>query len=221
MKLNNMKKFLVTFVFVISNIVSIRPALACGSGESFIASMCVFAGNFAPRSYALAQGQLLAISQNSALFALLGTTYGGDGRTTFALPDTRGRVVIGAGNGPGLSNYNVGQKSGSETVTLSTAQMPSHTHTATTTTTGTATAHSNSSGNTDTPSGNVWSRKPRDSIYSSSAPDVTMNANAIFLSLSSATSVSNTGGSTAHENRMPYIAMNWIITLQGIFPSRN
>jgi len=220
---NKMARFLVvvSMVMVMGGLTNVRLAMACGSGESFLASMCVFAGNFAPRGYAFAQGQLLSISQNTALFSLLGTIYGGDGRTTFALPDTRGRVVIGAGSGPGLSSYKLGARGGVERVTLSTAQMPSHTHVATTTATGSAIAHANASGNVDTPSGNVWSRVARDNIYSSSTPDVTMSAAAITMSISSSTTNANTGGGLSHENRMPYIAMNWIIVLQGIFPSRN
>ena len=197
--------------------IGIKPAMACGGMDSMLATMCVFAGNFAPRGYALAQGQLLSIAQNTAVFSLLGTTYGGDGRTSFGLPDTRGRALIGAGHGPGLSNYPLGAKGGVETVNLTVAQMPSHTHSASTTVT--ATANANSRGNTDNPSGAVWARKARDADYSSSAPNVSMSAAAI--SASANTSVSNTGGSQAHENRMPYIAMNWIITLQGTFPSRN
>ena len=189
------------------------PAVACGSSQSFLASMCVFACNFAPRSYALAQGQLLAINNNQARFSLLGTMYGGDGQTTFGLPDTRGRSVIGAGNGPGLSNYQIGQEGGLETVTLSVVQMPSHNHAATTT----ATAHGNSAGNKTNPDGNVWAQKGRTNIYSNQAPNVTMNAAAITAT----TTVSNTGGSQAHENRAPYLVMNWIITTQGIYPSRN
>ena len=206
---------------MVSATVNIKQAKACGGSESYLASMCVFAGNFAPRNYAFAHGQLLAISQNTALFSLLGTIYGGDGRTTFALPDTRGRALIGAGRGPGLSDYRIGQRGGVETVTLTVNQMPSHTHTATTNVTGTATLHANSSGNADSPSGNVPARKPRDSIYSSSAPDVTMSPSAISLSLNANTTVTNTGGSQAHENRMPYIVVNWIITIQGLFPSRS
>lgn len=210
-----------SMAFVISGAINIKPAMACGSSQSYLATMCVFASNFAPRNYAFAHGQLLAISSNTALFSLLGTTYGGDGRTTFALPDTRGRALIGAGQGPGLSNYRLGQKGGVETVTLTTAQMPSHTHTATTNVTGTATAHANSRGNTDNPNGTVWARAPRDNDYSSAAPDVTISASAISLALSGTTTNGNTGGSQAHENRMPYISVNWIITIQGLFPSRS
>lgn len=205
---------------LMSTMAWVNPAAACSS-EPYIGSMCVFSGNFAIRGYAMTNGQLLAISSNTALFSLLGTTYGGDGRTTFALPDTRGRSLIGFGNGPGLSSYLLGQKGGVETVTLSVAQMPSHNHTATTTVNATATANAKSLGNTDNPSGNVWARKGRDNIYSNQAPDVTMDAAAISVSATGNTTVNNTGGSQAHENRSPYIAMNWLIALTGIFPSRN
>jgi len=188
---------------VLSVTFQVKPAQACAANP-FLAGMCVFAGNFAPRGWALAQGQLLDISSNTAVFALVGTIYGGDGRTDFALPDTRGRAVIGAGQGPGLSNYRVGQKGGLETVILSTAQMPSHNHSV-------APSALSGQGNSDTPTGKVPARVPRQSLYSSAAPDVSMRA----------TTSSNTGGSQAHENRPPFIAMNWIIALQGTFPSRN
>jgi len=201
--------------------INIKQAKACGGNDSYLATMCVFAGNFAPRGYAFAQGQLLPISSNTALFSLLGTIYGGDGRTTFALPDTRGRALIGAGRGPGLSNYPLGHKGGVETVTLSVNQMPSHSHAASTTVSGDATLHASSAGNSDNPANNVLARKPRDSIYSSNAPDVSMSTSAISLALTGNTSVGNTGGSRAHENRMPYISVNWIITIQGVFPSRS
>jgi len=206
---------------MVSATVNIKQAKACGGSESYLASMCVFAGNFAPRNYAFAHGQLLAISQNTALFSLLGTIYGGDGRTSFGLPDARGRALIGAGQGPGLSSYPIGHRGGVETVTLSVNQMPSHTHTASTNVAGDASLHAGSRGNTDNPSGNVLARKARDSIYSSSAPDVTMSPSAISLSLNANTTLGNTGASHAHENRMPYLAVNWIITLQGLYPSRN
>src|SRR5687767_4659649 len=103
--------------------------------EPFIAQITLFAGNFAPRGWAFCQGQILSIAQNTALFSLLGTTYGGDGQTTFALPDLRGRVPVGTGQGPGLSPYQAGQKSGVENTTLLSTQMPAHVHTANTTVT--------------------------------------------------------------------------------------
>ena len=197
------------------------PAQACGGSDPFIASMCVFAGNFAPRGYAFTHGQLLPIAQNTALFSLVGTIYGGDGRTSFGLPDTRGRSVIGAGNGAGLSNYQIGQRGGAETVVLSTLQMPAHSHTASTTVTATATAHANNAGNKTSPDGNVWAQKGRTNIYSDQAPDVTMSADAVSVDASGVTTITNTGGNQSHENRPPYIAMNWVIALVGTYPSRN
>ncbi|SEQ94487.1 Microcystin-dependent protein [Nitrosomonas sp. Nm51] len=178
---------------------------ACSS-DPMLGSMCVFAGNFAPRKWALANGQLMSISENQALFSLLGTTYGGDGRTTFALPDTRGRAIIGAGHGTGLSNYTLGAKGGAETVTLTQPQLP--------VITPTATVHAQSGNvSTGSPGNNVWATDGRQNLYSNVAPDVTMNPGAV--------TVNPFGGGESHENRPPYIAMNWIIALQGEYPSRN
>lgn len=188
-------------------------AAACGT-DAYIGSMCIFAGNFDIRNNALAHGQLLSIAQNTALFSILGTTYGGDGRTTFALPDTRGRVVVGFGQGPGLSNYQLGQMGGAESAALTVSNLPPHSHTASTTATarGTATA-----GNADGPGGNSWAAKARGAQYSTSAPDVNMNAGNIVAS----TTVGTTGGGQAFSIMQPYIALNYQIVLFGIFPSRN
>lgn len=193
-------------------------AHACSGTEPMLGSMCLFAGNFAPRGFAFTDGQLLAISTNTALFSLLGTTYGGDGRTTFALPDTRGRVVVGPRQGPGLSTYQLGQRGGQEQVALTLNEMPSHNHAASTTVSVTANGQS-ANGNQDAPTGNVWANKPRGAQYSNQAPDVAMAAGA--LTATATTAVSAAGGSQAHENRPPYIAINYIIALQGVFPSRN
>ncbi|MDV6250358.1 phage tail protein [Vibrio sp. EA2] len=203
--------------------------LAC-STTPFIGSMCVFAGNFAPRGWAFAHGQLLPIAQYSALFSIVGTTYGGDGRTTFALPDTRGRTLIGWGHGPGLSNYQLGQRGGSETVALEEEQLPSHSHTATTLMSGDIDIDGvinlhvfGGKPNTKSAAGNSLAGLK----YASDAPDVMMSPDSVTFSLVAAnnftasTTVSGTGGSQAHENRMPYIAVSWIIALQGYFPSRN
>lgn len=184
-----------------------QPAQA---SEPFLGEIVMFAGNFAPRGWAFCDGQLLAINSNQALFSILGTTYGGDGRTTFALPDLRGRTAIGPRQGPGLSNYQLGQRGGLETVTLSAAQMPSHTHATTATLQATSTR-----GNSAVPTGNILASKPRTDIYSDAAPDVSMDSAAVTLQNAA------TGGSQAHENRMPYLAINHIIALFGIFPSRN
>lgn len=181
-------------------------SLACDSGNTYLGSICVFGFNFCPRGTAEANGQLLPISQNSALFSLLGTFYGGDGRTTFALPDLRGRVIIGAGNGPGLTSFREGQKGGAETVTLTAGQLPPHTHT----------GHVNSSsaiGDTDSPSNAVPARMPRNRVYNSTT-DGTQTA---------ADSVTVTGGGSSQQTaiRDPYLAVKVCIVTQGIFPSRN
>jgi microcystin-dependent protein len=192
-------------VSLFSGVFVSNQAQAC-SADPMLASMCVFAGNYAPRGFAFTDGQLLSISANSALFSLLGATYGGDGRTNFALPDTRGRSVIGARHGPGLSNYALGQKGGVETVTLIETQIP--------TITPTATAHAQSAaGNNADASGHVWAGISRQTPYSDAAPNVTMNAGAV--------TVNPFGGGEPHENRSPFIAMNWIIATEGTFPPRN
>ncbi|NVC95484.1 phage tail protein [Vibrio natriegens] len=206
-------------------------ALACsGDGSQLLGSMCAFAGNFAPRGYTLAHGQLLSIAQNTALFSILGTTYGGDGRTTFGLPDTRGRALIGWGNGPGLTNYPLGSRGGAESVILSETQLPSHSHAASTLMSGDIDidgvidlhAFSGKS-NTKSPAGNALAGAK----YATDTPDVAMSPDSISFSfvaennLTASTTVSSAGGSQSHENRMPYIAITWVIALQGIYPSRN
>lgn len=176
------------------------PTTQAGA-EPFIGEVQWFAGNFAPRGWAFCNGQLLAITQNESLFSLLGTTYGGDGRTTFALPDARGRAFIHSGTGPGLSNYKQGQKGGSQQETLTIAQLPSHTHT--------SRANSGAASALD-PTGKVLANSGRANLYTGSA-NVNMNAGAI----------TNTGGNQAHNNMQPFLTLNCIIALQGIYPSRN
>jgi microcystin-dependent protein len=176
----------------------------------FLGEIVMFAGNFAPRGWAFCDGQLLVISQNSALFSILGTTYGGDGRTTFGLPDLRGRVPMHAGSGPGLTTRRLGEKAGQENVVLTTNQIPPHNHTAVATTEGV-----NDRGNQETPGGNVWAKKSRDDDYSDLAPDAPMNAAAVTVA------IENTGGGGSHNNLPPFQAVNFIIALQGVFPSRN
>ena len=193
------------------------------ASEPFLAEIKMFGGNFAPRGYALCDGQLLPISQYSALFSLLGTTYGGDGRTTFALPDLRGRVAMHPGNGPGLSPRRLGQSGGDETVTLTTLNMPAHTHQATTALDVSATLKADSgTGNSDAPESKVLARKSRAKIYSDDLPDVDMNANSIEMTVNSiTTTVHSTGSNQAHTNMMPYNTVNYIIALQGLYPSRS
>lgn len=170
--------------------------------DPILGEIRIFAGTFAPRGWAFCQGQLLNIAQNQALFALLGTTYGGNGTTTFALPDLRGRVALGFGQGTGLSSYVLGQQGGSENVTLSAAQMPAHNH---------ALGVNNAAGTSTTPVNMVPAASTaRDSLYAA-APNAFMAGSAI----------SSAGANQSHENRQPFIAMNYIIALEGAFPSRN
>jgi microcystin-dependent protein len=153
---------------------------------------------------------LLSIASNTALFSLLGTTFGGDGRTTFGLPDLRGRVAIHPGNGPGLPLIRWGEKSGNYQVALTVNNMPSHTHTAT------ATVHASSGqGSQEGPGGNVLAYDRRETQYSASAPDVTMNSE------SATVTVDNAGGSQPFNIMQPYLGFYHCIALVGIYPSRN
>lgn len=180
--------------------------------EPFIGQIIMFGGNFAPRGWALCDGQLLSISQNTALFSILGTTYGGDGRTTFGLPELRGRGPVHPGNGPGLPSVNLGQKSGQPTTTLNTNNMPSHTHSHTNTfKVGVSTATVNS----DDPDEKVLGAGP--DFYTNGNIDATMSNGSIAGDLT----INNTGNNTAFSNQSPYLAVNFIIALVGIFPSRN
>ena len=175
--------------------------------DPFLGEIIMFGGTFAPRGWAFCNGQLLPIAQNSALFSILGTTYGGDGRTTFALPDLRGRVPINSGGnstGPGVSTYTLGERGGAEDVTLSTSQIPSHTHQA---------RCQSGDGNAASPVGNVCA----DDLGVSSATYSSAGANADMA----AAAIANTGGNQAHNNIQPFLAVNFIIALTGVFPSRN
>ena len=178
--------------------------------EPFLGQVTIFAGNFAPRSWAYCSGQLLSIAQNSALFSLLGTTYGGDGRTTFALPDLRGRTPRGSeGNspGPGLPSVRLGSRAGAVSHTLTTQQMPSHTHLATVTPHG-----ATGDGDSSVPTGRFPAKTGDEDYY---ADDQNTN-----LGPATAT-VLDTGGSQSHSILNPYLGLNYIIATQGTFPSRN
>jgi microcystin-dependent protein len=178
--------------------------------EGYIAVLWLFAGNFAPRGWALCQGQILSIAQNTALFSLIGTTYGGNGQTTFALPDLRGRVAVGAGQGPGLPNLDLGQVAGEVTHTLIITEMPAHNHTF-------SLAANNAAGTTNTPAASnvlaqlVDSRNNPLNVYSNAAPNATLNGGTMGIA----------GGSQPHNNMQPYLGMNYVICMEGIFPSRN
>jgi len=172
--------------------------------DFYLGQIFMFAGNFAPRFSAFCDGQILSISTNTALFSLLGTTYGGNGVTTFALPDLRGRVPMGAGSGPGLTPRTLGERSGAETITLTVNQLPSHTHTATlNVSTAAATATS--------PSGNVLAAAERE-VYAPSASMVAASASAV--------TVQAAGGGQPVSVMQPYLVISFCIATQGIFPSR-
>ncbi len=180
--------------------------------EPMIGEVRMFGGNFAPRAWALCEGQLLAINSNQALFSILGTTYGGDGRTTFALPDLRGRVAIAPGNGPGLSDKRLGEKGGIENVTLNTTQIPAHGHNLIT---GSIQVGNEGKGSasSETASGNFIGNVPGGFRSTGGGGNL---ANGSIQGNSA-----NTGGNLSHNNMQPYLAVNYIIALQGIFPSRN
>jgi microcystin-dependent protein len=172
--------------------------------DQYVGEIRIFPGNFAPAHWALCNGQLLPIAQNTALFSLLGTFYGGDGKSTFSLPNLQGNVPIGFGSGPGLSQRSLGEASGVSTVTLLPTEMPSHTHVPNCTTSG---------GGNASPGGNIWSKPPGKTVpaeYSASAPNSLMTAGAI----------ATTGSGLPHNNLQPFLGLNFIIALQGVFPPR-
>lgn len=196
-------------------------ALACGI-EPFIGEICLFPYNFCPRGYAETNGQLLPIAQNTALFSLLGTTYGGNGQTTFALPDLRGRAPIGFGQGPGLSVIDLGEMLGTENMTLLSSNLPSHTHTATTTLSlSSQLKASMNNGVTDTPAGAVLARYARTNIYGTGPATTNMDGTAIEATGTAATTVNPTGNSQPFSLRNPALGLRFCIALEGIFPSRN
>lgn len=175
--------------------------------DPFLGEIRIFGGTFAPVGWAACNGQLLAISEYDALYALLGTTYGGDGQTNFAVPNLSGRAAVGAGTGRGLSPYVAGQTGGQESVSLTTNQMPAHQHTGKATLSVTTVAADQAS-----PAGNQWA-KGAQSLYASGVGADSSGANAV----QGATEVA--GGSQPHENRQPSLAISYIIATSGIFPS--
>ncbi len=164
-------------------------------GTPFIGEIKIVSFNYAPRGWALCNGQLLPIAQNQALFSLLGTMYGGNGQTTFALPDLRGRAPVHVGAG-----FNQGDRAGEEAHTLITGELPTHTH---------AVSASSGAPNQGSPTGNAWATL--NNGYSTGTPNAVLGPSAIGAG----------GGSQPHENRQPYLVLNFVIALQGIFPSRN
>ena len=172
--------------------------------DPFVGEIRMFAGNFAPRGWAFCDGQLLAVSQNDALFSLLGTIYGGDGRTTFALPDMRGRIPLHQGTGPGLSNRRLGTKGGVEHVTLTVSELPAHTH---------SQIAEAETGNQPSPADNM--------LGEANAPHYYNNPSTLETAAMSSSAMSNAGGTNSHTNLMPYLCVNFIVSLFGIYPSRS
>jgi microcystin-dependent protein len=179
--------------------------------EGVIAQILLFAGTFAPRNWAYCNGQLIPIAQNSALFSLLGTTYGGDGRVNFALPNLQGRVAIGAGQGPGLSPYALGQAGGTEQVTLTTNNMPAHIHPATATV---SVGVSSAGATAEDPDGALLTTTNAP-FYATGAPGGHLGG------VSASATVGMAGGNAPVAIMPPYLALNYVICLYGIFPSRN
>ncbi len=169
--------------------------------EPFLGEIRMFGGDYAPVGWALCDGRLLSISEYDTLFSLIGTTYGGDGQTTFALPDLRGRIPLHQGKNPSTgTTYLIGEKNGVESVTLTVPQLPAHTHT----------VHASSQpGTQNSPANAVWAKNAQ--LYSTSAPDGLMNAS----------SLSSVGGNQPHSNLMPFTVINFIIALDGIYPQQN
>lgn len=175
--------------------------------QPYLGEVRMFAGNFAPRNNAYCSGQIMSIQQNAALFSLLGTYYGGNGTTTFGLPDLRGRIPVSQGQGPGLSNYVIGQQGGTETVTITQQTLPQHNH---------MMVVSNAVPTTAAPSGNMPAQMstPINNFWVPNTKQTTSDLlNAQFLTM--------VGGNQPHENRMPAMAISMIIALAGVFPSRN
>ena len=174
----------------------------------FVGEIKAFGFNFPPRGYAFAQGQLLAIASNTALFSILGTTYGGNGQTTFALPDLRGRVAIGQGQGAGLSDYVLGEETGTETVSLLTTEMPAHTH--------------QMMGGTVSNAPTQVSGTPQaGAMFGGSSPGKAYVATAANLVAMAPQTIAPTGGSLPHNNIQPVLGLNYCIAIQGVFPARN
>jgi Microcystin-dependent protein len=182
--------------------------------EGTISEIRMFAGNFAPQAWAFCQGQLMSIAQNTALFALVGTTFGGDGQTTFGLPDLRSRVPVHTGQGPGLSNYQLGQMGGAESNTLNASNVGGHTHSVS----GNASII-NANGDGQTPVAvNNFPANNGETIYAAATDNSAMAP----ASLSGVTVAPQTpNGNQPVDNIQPYLAMNFIICVEGIFPSRN
>jgi microcystin-dependent protein len=171
--------------------------------DPFVAEVRIFAGNFAPKGWATCDGQILPISQNTALFSLVGINFGGDGRSTFGLPNLQGKAVMHAGSGPGLTQRSLGETGGTETVTLNVNQIPLHNHNL---------MAVNDAGDTNQPLNNGFARSSGASVYSPAGPQV------VAMSAAALTPI---GRGEAHNNMQPYLSLIFIIAIQGIYPPRS
>lgn len=210
----NVKNLLLSVSVVAASLSMAAPAQA--TSNPLLGTIQPVGFNFCPRGWAAADGQLLAISSNSALFSLFGTIYGGDGRTTFALPDLRGRVPIHEGNGPGLTNRPQGQRGGLENETLTVNQIPNHTHRA-------AIKTVVEPANTPSPVGAAFTRQAQNAYHTGTDPNPfpsTPGNPARFMNPENIY-VEPTGGGQSHNNMQPYLVVNYCVALQGVFPSRN
>jgi microcystin-dependent protein len=169
-------------------------------GQPFVGEIRMFGGNFAPAGWEFCNGQMLPISENDVLFQLIGTIYGGDGQSTFALPNLQGRVPVHQGQGPGLQNYTIGEQAGVESVTVTTQQIPVHNH---------PWLASTGPGTSNTPENNVLASPPVAKLYRVGSPSDPMSPNI----------VQGSGGTQPHDNLQPYLGVNYIISLFGIYPS--
>jgi microcystin-dependent protein len=203
--MNRFKLLAASAITIAATFTITAPAQA--QADPLLGQMMLFGGNFCPRGWGDAAGGLIAINSNQALFSLLGTMYGGDGRTTFGLPDLRGRAPISLGSGPGLPSYPTqGAKGGTTQFTLTTASMPSHNHV------GTMRA-SNMAGDTANPNDNSLATTAGENIYHTGAPAVNMDVGTVVIG--------NTGGNIPVNKVSPYLVMRWCVAMQGVFPSRN
>jgi len=187
------------------SLVSSAPANAQADTQ-YVGQVSAFAGNFCPRGWMGADGTLLPISQNTALFSLYGTYYGGDGRVSFGLPDLRGRRPVGFGNGPGIGAYTMGEKAGTAEFTLLVNNLPNHNHIG-------ASRASNLAGDTANPNDNSLATTGTEKIYHSGSPAVNMDVGTV--------TVNNTGGSQMVQKQSPYQVIRWCVATVGIYPSRN
>lgn len=189
--------------------------------EVFLGMIALFGFNYAPRGWMFCAGQTLSVAEYSAIFALLGTFYGGNGVNTFRLPDLRGRVAVGFGQGDGLPDYRIGQMGGETNVTLTTQTMPAHNHTATATSTSTVNGE-NTPGTAPLPQHHIFAGSGSTTkIYADPAASTPVAMADQAVATTTTVEIAQNGGNLPHDNMQPYVALNYCIAMQGIFPSRN